>query len=361
MIRLARHIEILLLGNECVIVPNLGGFVAHHLTARYDMGEGLFLPPYRTLGFNPQLKMNDSLLAQSYAEAYDLSFPEAVDAIEDEVRELLRIMGDSGSYELENLGRLYYDKDGRMNFSAYESGILTPEFYALGSFEMPMLSAAVKNEKAASTEKDKLNGTTSDASSDTSSEDEKPAKTINISLRAVRNFTIAAAVIATVLIASFPLAKNNNVLSSGKLEGGFYEMFFNGINKQQPNTVQPFKTVKKAESPKATTAKPVSSKPEVAAPIKSKSEKKTVAEEEVKTVQPHWSIVICSHVSKKNAEILSDKLQKDGFKDVSVSTTGATKVLYGSYETKGDALNHLNKLRDSNEKFKDAWLLEVKE
>ena len=71
MIRLARHIEILLLGNDCVIVPNLGGFVVHHVCACYDEGDGLFLPPQRTLGFNPVLKMNDSLLAQSYVEAYD--------------------------------------------------------------------------------------------------------------------------------------------------------------------------------------------------------------------------------------------------------------------------------------------------
>lgn len=137
MIRLARHIEILLLGNECVIVPNLGGFVAHRVVARYDGDEELFLPPYRTLGFNPMLKMNDSLLAQSYVEAYDLSYPEAVSAIEDEVREMLRIMGNTGSYELENLGRLFYDHDGKMNFEPCEAGILTPQFYAFSSFEMP--------------------------------------------------------------------------------------------------------------------------------------------------------------------------------------------------------------------------------
>lgn len=125
-------------------MPNLGGFVAHRVEARYDEQEQLFLPPLRTLGFNSHLKMNDSLLAQSYMEAYDLSYPEAMDAIEDEVMELLRIMGNSGSYELNSLGRLYYDKEGRMNFEPCESGILTPEFYALSSFEMPMTTHKVE-------------------------------------------------------------------------------------------------------------------------------------------------------------------------------------------------------------------------
>ena len=65
VIELERHIEILLLSNDCVIVPDLGGFMAHHREACYDEHDGMFLPPQRTLGFNPQLKLNDSLLAQS--------------------------------------------------------------------------------------------------------------------------------------------------------------------------------------------------------------------------------------------------------------------------------------------------------
>ena len=65
MIELNRHIEILLLSNDCVIVPGLGGFMTHHADAWYDDGSRQFLPPLRTLGFNPQLKINESLLALS--------------------------------------------------------------------------------------------------------------------------------------------------------------------------------------------------------------------------------------------------------------------------------------------------------
>ena len=45
--------------------------MAHNISARYEEQEHLFLPPLRTLGFNPQLNINDSLLVQSYIEAYD--------------------------------------------------------------------------------------------------------------------------------------------------------------------------------------------------------------------------------------------------------------------------------------------------
>ena len=35
MIELARHIEILLLENDCVIIPDFGVFIAHYQPARY--------------------------------------------------------------------------------------------------------------------------------------------------------------------------------------------------------------------------------------------------------------------------------------------------------------------------------------
>lgn len=39
---LKRHIEILLLSNDCVIVPEFGGFMAHHVDARYDGRDNMF-------------------------------------------------------------------------------------------------------------------------------------------------------------------------------------------------------------------------------------------------------------------------------------------------------------------------------
>lgn len=55
MIELARHIEILLLENDCVIIPDFGGFIAHYQPARYIKEENLYLPPVRTIGFNPPI------------------------------------------------------------------------------------------------------------------------------------------------------------------------------------------------------------------------------------------------------------------------------------------------------------------
>ena len=131
MIELERHIEILLLRHDCVILPGFGGFMTHHVEARYDEAERLFLPP---------LKMNDSLLVQSYIEVYDISYPEALRRIEDEIDELRQRLANEGSFELRNIGTLSVGEDGIYLFEPCEAGILTPCLYGLSSYEMPLLS-----------------------------------------------------------------------------------------------------------------------------------------------------------------------------------------------------------------------------
>ena len=136
MLELARHIEILLLKHDCVIVPGLGGFIAHHVEARYDHESGCFLPPLRTLGFNPQLNsLNDSILAQFYVEHMEISYPEAVRLIEEEVEELKNILKQEGRIELYSIGELYVNDEGHIAFTPCDAGILSPELYALNSFK----------------------------------------------------------------------------------------------------------------------------------------------------------------------------------------------------------------------------------
>ena len=88
MIALVRHIESLLLKHDCVIVPDFGGFVTQQVAARFVEDEGLFLPPYRSVGFNGCLKLNDGLLAQSYMNAYGIGYLEALQQIAAAVAEV---------------------------------------------------------------------------------------------------------------------------------------------------------------------------------------------------------------------------------------------------------------------------------
>ena len=146
MIELAQHIEVLLLENDCVIVPGFGGFVAYYTPAMRVEGN-TFLPPTRTIGFNPQLKLNDGLLVQSYMAVYDTNFSDATKIVEEEVAELIAVLHKEGKVDLANVGELRYTIHGAYEFIPYENRITTPYLYGLDSFEMKELAVLHKPEE----------------------------------------------------------------------------------------------------------------------------------------------------------------------------------------------------------------------
>lgn len=127
------------LSNDCVIVPGFGGFMAHYVDARKDERDGSFLPPMRSIGFNPKVTLNDSLLAQSYVEAYDISYPEATKRLEQEVEELKQRLAANGSYEFNGIGTVSINEDGNYEFTPCEAGLLTPSLYGLDGFQLKKL------------------------------------------------------------------------------------------------------------------------------------------------------------------------------------------------------------------------------
>ena len=155
MIELSRHIESLMLKHDCVIVPGLGGFVTQYVSARRIDDELMFLPPYRTVGFNPQLTMNDGLLVQSYMQAYDTNYPETVKLIGDAVQQVKSQLQTDGEYELVGIGKLTLNAEGVYNFIPNEAGVLSPELYGLDSAPIPSLGKTAKDEIVAAKESKK--------------------------------------------------------------------------------------------------------------------------------------------------------------------------------------------------------------
>ena len=193
--------------------------MAHNISARYEEQEHLFLPPLRTLGFNPQLNINDSLLVQSYIEAYDISYPEALQRIEDEVEELRQHLQNEGSYELNDIGTLALNEDGNYVFTPCEAGILTPALYGLSSVEMNRLDArqapsqpvAVQTSEPAEEPTAKIVGIDTDTP-DTDAEyveEEEEADVVRIKYTWIRNAVAVAAILIAVFILALPTGKTD--------------------------------------------------------------------------------------------------------------------------------------------------------
>ena len=372
---LERHIEILLLSNDCVIVPDFGGFMAHHVDARYDGRDNMFLPPLRTVGFNPQLKMNDSLLAQSYVEAYDISYPEAIDRLANEVAEIRQRLENEGKYEINNIGTIYLNENGNYTFEPCEAGILTPNYYGLGGFDMLPLSTQ-ENEPTVTLEKTNstniaenieinqeekqaepvvaLQNATANSVFDVNDDDEKPsAEFILIKKSWLRNLAAACIAIIAFFAISTPLRTPN--VQTSKIDTGMLTRIMPKELVTQ-NTHQT-KLASKAEN----SEKVLKINPETNKDANDEANEKKIDQAELKSAKPYYGIVLASRVTKRNAANYVETLQAKGFKAAKVVITATNvKVVYGSYETEGQAYKALHDLRN-NEVFADGWITKVTE
>lgn len=370
VIELEKHIEILLLSNDCVIVPDFGGFMAHHADARFDERDNMFIPPLRTIGFNPKLKMNDSLLAQSYVEAYDISYPEALKRIADEVREIKERIDTDGTFELHNIGTLNLNDDGHYEFEPCEAGILTPDLYGLGSFEFkPLALLATENTKSET----KANIVDINAPIEEKIEEEE--RTISIRVSLLRN--IAACCIAVIVFLLFPAPLSNTTTTAGRaidtnlLDKVMPKDITTGtaslkeIDLKKVDNAETYTAVAETEAKAEINAK-TEAKTENIAPNKALTNNELKHKTEVvKTAKAApaetsgYVIVIASKVAKKNAEIFVSTLHKQGLNEARVATrNNVTRVVYGNYTTQQDAYNALNKL-NNKEPFVEGWVMKI--
>ena len=364
VIELERHIEILLLNNDCVIVPDLGGFMAHYSEAHYDDRDQMFLPPMRTLGFNPALKMNDSLLAQSYIEAYDISYPEAILRIEDEVSELRQHIENEGSYELNDLGILKMNEYGNYEFEPCEAGILTPTLYGLSTVEMEPLANMTSSFVEAKTRPIKVESILENDAKETVHEekaqevemsssyfkDDNDDK-VHIPVSVLRNLMAAAIAIFGFFLISTPL---NN--------GSSKEMSMLNFDTETLTRILPKATIQGNAEVKGLKASEVHNDAVVKYDNETtdKTNQQDIVSVERERTVPYYTIVLASQVSKKNASLYVEKLHKAGFNEAKIFTShSSTRVIFNRYKTEAEAYNALREMREYTE-FHEAWVYQVK-
>ena len=352
MTELERHIAKLLLDNDCVIVPGFGGFMAHHIAASYDEKNHIFLPPTRTVGFNPRLTMNDSVLAQDYVSCYDLSYPEALKRIESEVDEFRQmILGEDGGHELCGIGRLYALENGEYDFIPNDNGITTPATYGFQAFELDTLPAAESAHEstpaasAADIRKTEpspfaaYSPIAEAAPSPAHNEEEEagqPTLSLNIPVKMLRH--MAAACIVLFVMLSIPSrlgdASTGTTSQSAIDAKWLYEIM-----------------------PKEMT----SGKPESLVASEEAAQAKADGQADESDTLPYYTIVLASRVSLKNAQHYVDKLHQQGMAEASVCRhNGFTKVIYRKFASRAEANSALSQLK-ADSSFADSWITEIKQ
>ena len=92
--------------HDCVVVPGFGAFMINDEGARYDFGNRRFLPPSRTIGFNPEVRHNDALLVGSISRREGISIETARGRLDTAVNSLRHQLQLSGEVAVGNLGIL---------------------------------------------------------------------------------------------------------------------------------------------------------------------------------------------------------------------------------------------------------------
>lgn len=336
MVTLSRHIEALLVRHNCVIVPKLGGFVAHYTPAHFDAKEGYFVPPYRNVAFNSMLAINDGLLIERYSKEEELCYTDAVRLIDAHVNQLKDVIAEQGEAELVGIGILSSNGEGGYSFEPRKNGIMTPYLYSLEYTEISTFSGEVEGDTP-----------TNDAN------DSKRNYIIRLNRTAV-NYLCAAVITMMFYFLLAPIGITN---CKEKHEASMV-----------PTKVTVTTTTKSTPAAKAEEIKPeVVNAPNEATPETetigetakaiAKETPKAPAEEVVPTEE--YVIVLASAISKAHAENFAEKLQKENKKSVRVlETETMRRVVLGNFSSYEEAKTYQNTLTNE-ERFADCWVLKL--
>jgi len=367
MFKIDQHIEFLLLNHSCVIVPGFGGFVVHKVPARFDNSDGMMLPPTTTVGFNPQLVLNDSLLIQSFVEAYDMSYPEAQREVESETQELRGLIADNGQFEIHSVGTLSLNSDGNYEFEPCEAGILVPRLYGLSGIETNDEEAFVFASKAKPSTLPVTEAVLSEPEVVASADDEEDDDTIHIRRSTIRRIAVACAALLFIVAIPFITTGGNPNKMLSAIDFSFITNLIPKSEVKIAEKSEPYKVSEQKETAKVApqpAAKVEEQKPEATeVPTEAKPQIEPVAEKPVVQAEPAtpvYTIVLAAQVSKVNAEEFVSTLTRKGMKDVRMIGEGkGRKVVMGSYKTEEEAQQGRRSIV-SNPELASAWVMKMK-
>lgn len=365
---LARHIEWLLRENDCVIVPGLGGFIAHYTPARRIEAEHRFVPPMRIIAFNPRLKINDGLLAQSYMLVEEVGFAQALGQVERDVEQLLAALHDTGKVVVGNIGELRYSLHGVYSFTPFDNRLEAPALYGLGSFEMLELKSL-----PTSVQRNPVPASGGSL---------RPRHLIGrwgvrLRLKPVRMLNALLVVMALVLCFFLPTPIENTEVVQGNYARLLPENIFKQFEKQSlaitPIRVEGQSLAEaEASSCKEAAKVPVSAgqeseAPEVEAAVRTlRSEpvaRESLPAAEVTnasatgTAKKRYHVIVASMSTEADAYQMASRLVGEGYANAhAIIADGKKRVCIESCATEADAYRYIGTLRQTGI-YKDAWVL----
>jgi nucleoid DNA-binding protein len=136
-VEINQYIKELLLLNDCVIIPEFGGFVANYEPASIENNK--FSPPSKEIAFNNKLTSNDGLLVNYISNCEGINYFEAKRKLDNFVEETLLNLERNRNVYFEGVGYLHYDSRENLQFEPQLKQNLLVESYGLQNFSYEKL------------------------------------------------------------------------------------------------------------------------------------------------------------------------------------------------------------------------------
>jgi len=136
-VEISQYIKELLFLNDCVIIPEFGGFITNYKPASIENNQ--FFPPSKEISFNNKLISNDGLLINYLVEIEGINYFEARQKLETFVEEMQLNLERNRNVYFEGVGYLHYDSRENLQFEPQLKQNLLVESYGLQNFSFEKL------------------------------------------------------------------------------------------------------------------------------------------------------------------------------------------------------------------------------
>ncbi len=124
----------LLMTRESVVLPGFGTLRSEEVSASIHPGENSFHPPAKRIYFDHSLTSDDQAIQEWLEKNKGLSAMQADTELKNFLRELMSALKDKGAYEVEGIGKFYYDIERRLQFHPQAGRNFLMDAYGLPEF-----------------------------------------------------------------------------------------------------------------------------------------------------------------------------------------------------------------------------------
>ena len=145
MTTVQNHIKELLFEQDCVVIPDFGGFVTNFDCAKINLANRFIAPPQKWLAFNALLKNDDGLLSNYIAKEENISVSQANLKVKTFVEDTRRYLRFDKTYSIDGLGVFSQNDEERIQFQPKPTNNFYSESFGMENLFLKK-SESVQNE-----------------------------------------------------------------------------------------------------------------------------------------------------------------------------------------------------------------------